>query len=127
MASGGGARRAAGELKGEVLAALYAAGRPLTPAQVQGGLDDERAYTTVTTILTRLHAKGLVSRMPVGRGFAYCPAQSEAETVARQMHTLLDVGTDRAAVLAQFVDGLGPEEGRLLERLIDSRGGPGGS
>ncbi len=110
-----------------MLAALHAAGRPLTPADVQGGLDDERAYTTVTTILARLHAKGLVSRMPVGRGFAYYPARSEAATVARQMHTILDVGTDRAAVLAQFIDRLGPEEGQLLERLIESRSGPGGT
>ncbi len=126
MAPGGGGRRGAGELEGEVLAVLHAAERPLTPADVQGSLGGERAYTTVMTILTRLHTKGLATRIPAGRGFAYCPSQSEAETVARQMRTLLDVGTDKAAVLAQFFDKLAPDEEALLERLVEERNGPGG-
>jgi predicted transcriptional regulator len=114
-------RRGAGELEGEVLAALHASQTPLTPAEVQRVLDSGLAYTTVMTILSRLHRKGLARRLPAGRGYAYCPAQSEAQSVARQMHTLLGVGSDRAAVLAQFVDELDPDEEHLLERLIEER------
>lgn len=110
-----------------MLAALHAADRPLTPADVQRGLGDGLAYTTVMTILSRLHAKGLATRIPAGRGFAYCPTQSEAETVAARMHTLLEVGADKAAVLARFFDRLAPEEEVLLERLIEARNEPGGS
>jgi len=36
------------------LAVLHAADRPLVPADVQASLADERAYTPVMTILSRL-------------------------------------------------------------------------
>lgn len=121
MATSEGARRGAGELEAQVLAVLHAGEKPLLPADVQRTLDGGLAYTTVTTILTRLHAKGLARRLPVGRGYAYCPTQSEAQSVARQMHTVLAVGSDRAAVLAQFVDELDPDDEQLLERLIEQR------
>jgi hypothetical protein len=42
------------------------------------------------------------------------------------MHTLLGVGSDPAAVLAQFVDALDPAEEQLLERLLEQRSGPAG-
>jgi len=88
---------------------------------VQEALDADLAYTTVTTILGRLFGKGLAARVPAGRGFAYSPVESEATAVARQMHALLDGGRDRAAVLAQFFDGLEPEEEQVLARLLDPR------
>ena len=53
-------RRPAGELEASVLAALWAADAPLTPGAVQLELGGGLARTTVTTILTRLHAKGAV-------------------------------------------------------------------
>ena len=60
------ARRPAGGLEAEVLAALWAIGRPLTPREVQRELGGELAYTTVMTTLTRLHDKGAVDRQ-IGR------------------------------------------------------------
>lgn len=118
MASNAVPRRGPGELEGEVLTALYAADAPLTPSDVQQALGGHLAYTTVLTILTRLHAKGVARRLPAGRGYAYSPAETGAEHTARQMRTLLEVGTDRAAVLAQFVDALSPEDERVLQHLI---------
>src|SRR6266576_2894036 len=59
-------RRPAGSLEAEVLAVLRAAGTPLTPGQVRERLDarqrGELAYSTVVTIMSRLHAKGLLAR-----------------------------------------------------------------
>ena len=103
------------------MAALYAADHALTPAQVQQALNADLAYTTVMTILGRLHGKGLTARIPAGRGFAYSPAESEAAAVARQMHALLAAGRDRAAVLAQFFDGLDPQEEQVLARLLNGQ------
>src|SRR4051794_41404934 len=65
----GGRRR--GALEQEVLACLGAAGRPLTVAEVQADLGGKLAYTTVLTALSRLHAKGALTRQPAGRGYAY--------------------------------------------------------
>jgi len=127
LAADRGARRASGELESEVVAVLHAVDRPLVPADVQASLGDERAYTTVMTILARLYAKGAIGRIPAGRAFAYFPVQSAAETVAGQMHNLLGIGADKAAVLAQFVDRLDPADEQLLEQLIESRNAAGGS
>ncbi len=55
-------RRSAGALESEVLASLWATDRPLTPAEIQSGIDGPLAYNTVHTILKRLYDKGLVLR-----------------------------------------------------------------
>jgi predicted transcriptional regulator len=68
-------RRPAGELEAAVMAALWAAGIPLTPGRVQTELGTGLARTTVATILTRLHEKGIVSRERQGRGYVYFPVQ----------------------------------------------------
>ena len=122
----GSSGRARGALEQEVLACLAAAGRPLTTAEVQAELDGPLAYTTVMTALTRLHAKGVLTRRPAGRAFAYGLA-AELDTIpasltARGMRRLLESGPDRASVLASFVAELGPEDERILSGLLEERG-----
>jgi predicted transcriptional regulator len=111
-------RRRAGALEREVLAALVAADRPLTPAEVLDGLGDDLAYTTVMTALTRLHRKGLLARERVGRAYAYTVAADTATHTARQMRKLLDADGDRASALARFVEELGKDDERLLARML---------
>ena len=111
-------RRMAGELEAEVLATLWAASRPLAPAEVHAELGAGVAYTTVTTILHRLHHKGLVDRCRSGRGYAYAPAADEATRTAQAMHALLRRGHDRAAVLARFLNDLSPADEQVLQDLL---------
>jgi predicted transcriptional regulator len=111
-------RRARGELESGVLAALWAADRPLTPRQVLQRLPGDLAYTTVLTILTRLHDKGMLVRQHAGRGYAYAPARDEASDTAVRMHSLLERGTDREAVLTRFISELSQEDEQLLHRLL---------
>ncbi|MHC3468798.1 BlaI/MecI/CopY family transcriptional regulator [Streptomyces sp. 7R007] len=118
-------RRPAGELEASVLAALWAADGPLTPGAVQAELGGGLARTTVTTILTRLHAKGVVTRARSGRGYAYAPAQDSPGLTARRMHAELDKDEDRGTVLARFVSELSPEDERLLRSLLDGDPTPG--
>ncbi|MFF4832823.1 BlaI/MecI/CopY family transcriptional regulator [Streptomyces sp. NPDC001315] len=113
-------RRPAGELEAAVMAVLWAADLPLTAAQVQLELDSGLARTTVTTILTRLHEKGVVQRERHGRGFAYHPAQDPQGLTARRMHTELDRDSDRETVLARFVAQLGPDDERVLRQLLEA-------
>lgn len=101
-----------------MLVALWQAAEPLTPGRVRDRLGYELAYTTVMTILSRLHDKGVVSRARVGRAYAYAPAYEEAELAASRMRALLDGGTDREAVLARFVGALPEEDERLLATLL---------
>lgn len=122
------ARRDRGDLENEVLAALAAAGRPLTPGQVLAALDRGLAYTTVMTTLARLHAKDVVTRQRAGRAYAYAPADT-ATAAARRMRRLLDSGQDHAVVLARFLDELDPDDVPVLQRLLaeaEDRGEPDG-
>jgi predicted transcriptional regulator len=112
-------RRPAGELEAAVLAALWAAGEPLTPPQVQLALGGDLARTTVATILARLHAKGTVVRSRTGRAYTYTPAvEDEAALAARRMHTELDKRDDRSGVLARFVSRLSPDDEQVLRALL---------
>ncbi|WP_327318884.1 BlaI/MecI/CopY family transcriptional regulator [Streptomyces sp. NBC_01235] len=112
-------RRPAGELEAAVMAALWAAGAPLTPGRVQTELGSGLARTTVATILTRLHEKGVVGRERQGRGYAYFPVQDAHGLTARRMHTELDQDTDRETVLARFVAQLSPGDEQHLRRLLE--------
>ena len=111
-------RRPPGALENEVLAALWAHDEAMTPAQVRDELDDDLAYTTVMTTLSRLYEKGLVSRAMVGRGYAYAPLVDEAELAANRMQALLDAGPDRAQVLTKFVGSLGSDDAKLLRGVL---------
>ncbi|MEU9734920.1 BlaI/MecI/CopY family transcriptional regulator [Streptomyces sp. NPDC048002] len=111
-------RRGQGELEALVLSALREADGPATAGRVQERLGEDLAYTTVITILTRLLAKGAVTRERVGRSFAWTPASDQAGLAAHRMRKVLDAVTDREAVLASFVTGLGPDDERLLRELL---------
>lgn len=114
-------RRAKGALEAEVLAALWAAGGALTPDQARAAIGGELAYTTVQTILVRLHEKGAVTRTPHGRGYAYSPVLNESDLVARRMRKLLDGEGDRARVLSRFVSELRPADEAALRRALRRR------
>lgn len=117
-----GRRRRAGELSGLVLEILRQAGGPLTPGQVLDRLQNAGsgplAYTTVVTILSRLHDQGIADRFRAGRGYAYQAAADEAQLAGRRMRRLLDAEDDRAGVLASFVDGLSARDEQVLRELL---------
>ena len=119
-------RRAAGELEAEVLAVLQAAGSPLSPGEVRGRLGGDLAYTTVVTILSRLHAKGVLERRKAGRAFLYAPVADEPGLAARRMARMLDAEPDREAVLARFVSGLSDADEELLRRMLGEAAAGGG-
>jgi predicted transcriptional regulator len=111
-------RRGAGELAGEVLGILQAAGMPLSPADVRERLSGDLAYTTVVTILSRLHAKGVLDRERSGRAFRYSPVADEPGLAARRMASVLAAEPDREAVLARFVSNLSGEDEQALRRML---------
>ena len=113
-----GSRRAAGELESAVLGVLHAAGIPLSPGAVRERLGGDLAYTTVVTILSRLHAKGVLERARAGRAYLYAPVADEPGLAARRMATVLAGEADREAVLARFVSGLSESDEQLLRRML---------
>lgn len=126
MEGGDRVRRGPGELEAEILALLWTEGRPLTAAEVQQGLGDELAYTTVVTILSRLHDKQVLTRARSGRAYAYRPVADEPGLAARRMRQVLESEHDRDTVLARFISGLSQDDERVLRRLLDQADAPDG-
>jgi predicted transcriptional regulator len=118
-------RRGQGELEALVLSALSEADGPVSAGWVQERLGGDLAYTTVITILTRLMAKGAVTRERAGRSFAWTPASDQAGLAAHKMRKVLDAENDREAVLASFVTSLQPDDERLLRELLGRAKGEG--
>ncbi|HZP54897.1 BlaI/MecI/CopY family transcriptional regulator [Actinocrinis sp.] len=123
--SDGVPRRARGALEAAIMDVLWRADRSLSPGEVRdllGKSDEAQArelsYSTVVTILTRLHGKKMLERTRVGRSFQYAPLADAAGLEARRLAALLDGSADRAAVLSRFVADLSDSDEELLRRLL---------
>lgn len=108
-----------------MLAVLWDAGAPLSPTDVQARLEDDLAYTTVVTILTRLHDKGVATREKQGRSFRYQAVVDEAGLAARKMTMVLEGGPDHGSVLARFVTQLSESDEAVLRTLLGDGSGNG--
>ncbi len=120
-------RRGAGQLEAAVLSVLWQAGRPLSPGEVQQTLAGpagapELSYSTVVTILSRLHAKKALERRREGRAFRYAPVADEAGLAARRLAAMLDKAPDRQAVLSRFVADLSGSDEQLVRDLLGDGG-----
>ncbi|GAA4053861.1 BlaI/MecI/CopY family transcriptional regulator [Nonomuraea soli] len=110
-----------GPLEAEIMRVLWAADGALTVRQVLGALNSGReptlAYTTVMTVMSRLADKGILSREPLGRGFAYQAALPDAAAIAVR-NVLRDFGD---AAIARFVDQVDadPSARERLRRLLE--------
>jgi len=86
---------------------------------LNSGARRKLAYTTVMTILVRLHDKGYVSRTQTGRTYTYEAAMDESVLAAtvgrRELRRLID--RYGAASLARFAVDLGTAKAPLAERL----------
>jgi predicted transcriptional regulator len=118
----GPGRRAAGQLEAAALDALQHAGSALSPGEVRERIGGDLAYTTVVTILSRLHAKGMLSRYKDGRVHRYAPVADQPGLAARRMARVLDEEADREAVLARFVSSLSDRDEELLRKMLADPG-----
>lgn len=99
---------------------------PSSVGTVLGALNAARdrplAYTTVMTVLARLHQKGWATRSPDGRGYSYAAAVDEAELVDRSSRQAVDAVLSRYGVsalrhFAARLDDLDADTRSALERL----------
>lgn len=109
-----------GSLEAKIMRVLWE--RPGSFVQVRDvleRLDQNLAYTTVMTVMNRLHHKGLLHRRREGRAWTYRPALSREAFAAATMADALSVAEDRTAALLHFVADLGPEEADALRRVLE--------
>lgn len=110
-----------GSLQADILEALATRG-PSTVREIADSLPrrDARAYTTVMTILVKLHAKGVVDRRRAGKGFVYTARFAPDELRDRMAKHLVDELVDDfgEAALAHFASALDRLDRARLRRLL---------
>jgi len=107
-------------LEADVLELLLDAQAPMTVAEVQQALTgSRRAHTTVSTLLTRLADRGLVTRRPRGRVYEWSPAGTAQQLTINALHQVLDGVDDPRAVVLGFLDTV---RGKPARRPPDTTG-----
>ena len=113
-----------GELEALVMQCLWDRDEPMSVRQVLDQLLAGRqvAYTTVMTVMDRLHRKGVLDREEDGKAYLYTPRSSRADHTARAMADALpDRGGERTAALVHFADYVSPEEAQALWEALERR------
>lgn len=113
-------RRGRGELEDQVMRILWSQNQPLSVREILGHFpDDAPAFSTLATALTRLHKKGLVTRIQTSpRKSRYEAAYSADEHVSTTMLSMLKEAENRQAALMQFAGNLEPGEVEVLQQAI---------
>lgn len=92
--------------------------------EVHAALETDLAYTTIATVLDRLHDKDAVRRTKVDNSWRYTASRSREETIGQQVARLMEqVPGDPEPVLLAFLDEVEPEVLDRLEALLRSRRG----
>lgn len=121
-----GLKQILGELESEIMEVIWLKNE----ASVRDVLKEieqrkEIAYTTVMTVMVRLHEKGLIERTKDGQAFIYSPAvtkeELEEDTVKSIFKSIL-TGSSKLAI-SNFVDEVSkdPESLKELQDLINKR------
>lgn len=113
--------RGFGELEAVVMARLWAADGARTVREMHTELAPDRAlaYTTVMTVMDKLHRKGWLTREPAGRAYAYTPRVTREQYTADLMGEALAASSDRSATLVAFLEQLEPAEAAALRAALD--------
>ncbi|OUC96391.1 BlaI/MecI/CopY family transcriptional regulator [Streptosporangium minutum] len=112
--------RGLGDLESVIMDRLWSYRRPASVRDVLEDLRREReiAYTTVMTVMDKLHTKGLLRREPVGRAYIYRTVATKEAYTAELMRATLASGGNQAATLVHFLERLSPEEAAALEAAL---------
>ncbi|MQA87442.1 MAG: BlaI/MecI/CopY family transcriptional regulator [Streptosporangiales bacterium] len=112
--------RVFGELESAVMDRLWSYGRAAAVREVLEDLKKERslAYTTVMTVMDKLHKKGWLHRKLVGRAYVYEPVGTREAYSARLMREALATSNNRAATFVTFLSQMSPEETEALRAAL---------
>ena len=113
-----------GALEERIMNTLWDRGEA-TVRRVQELLGGELAYTTVMTVLDRLHHKGRVRRRKEGRAWCYEATEPRAAVLGQRAASLLTGSEEQPEpLLMAFLDRAEADDPKVLdelERLIQQR------
>jgi predicted transcriptional regulator len=100
---------------------IWLLGRPAAVREVYEDLLAERAiaYTTVMTVMDKLHSKGWLRRESRGRAYVYEAMASKEAYTARLMREALSTSDNQAAAFVHFLGQLTEQEARALRAALE--------
>ncbi|MFE6866083.1 BlaI/MecI/CopY family transcriptional regulator [Kitasatospora sp. NPDC057692] len=112
--------RQLGELENAIMTRVWQWNRPVTVREVLLDLRSEReiAYTTVMTVLDKLHRKGWLRRDRAGRAYRYEPVSSREAYTAALMNDAWATSDNPAAALVHFFGLMSPEQREALRDAL---------
>lgn len=112
--------RPLGDLENAVMTRVWEWNRPVTVREVLLDLREEReiAYTTVMTVLDKLHRKGWLRRERAGRAYRYEPVSSREAYTAALMNEAWATSDNPAAALVHFFGLMSPEQRAALRDAL---------
>jgi predicted transcriptional regulator len=110
-----------GQLEGAIMDVIWSQDRPLLVREVRERLHYSRpvAYTTVMTVMTILHGKGVLRREKYGRAWRYWPAEQREEHDARLMAEILRSGGNHRLTLSAFLSAVSAEELDTIKHVVE--------
>ncbi len=97
---------------------LWRSDGPCAATELRDELAGDPAITTVLTVLSRLEAKGFVTRDRAKRPHLFRAAMTRDDYMAELMHEVLGSAPDREAVLARFLGRVSKSETDHLRKLL---------
>lgn len=100
---------------------LWQSPEPVAASELRDDLAGSPAITTVLTVLSRLEAKGFVTRDRARRPHLFGATLSRDDYMAELMYEVLGRAPDREAVLARFIGRATQTETEHLRKLLGSK------
>lgn len=112
-----------GTLEAAVMEVLWSTDGSVTVREVLDKMPAQRnlAYTTVMTVLSNLHRKGMVDREPSGRAYSYRPTLTREGAAAASLREVLAASDDPRSVLLHFAETASDEESTVLRDALARR------
>jgi predicted transcriptional regulator len=115
------ALRQLGDLEAQVMDRIWRRGRPVLVRDIVEDLAAERvlAYTTIMTVMDKLHRKGWLRREARGRAYVYEAVASRESYTARLMRDAWATSANQAAAFVHFLEQLSEDEARALRAALE--------
>lgn len=100
---------------------VWRRGRPALVRDIVEELNADRtlAYTTVMTVMDKLHRKGWLRRESQGRAYVYEAMASRESYTARLMREAWATSDNQAVAFVHFLEQLSPQEARALRTALE--------
>lgn len=99
---------------------IWRRNRPVLVRDILDDLNTDRtlAYTTVMTVMDKLHRKGWLRRHPQGRAYIYEAVASRESYTARLMRDAWATSDNQAVAFVHFLEQLSDEEAKALRAAL---------